>query len=95
LKRKTSSVVDPDRLLKKYSRKTGRNLKHHPFIRRLRESTDEADGSPRASVAIQFTTSSILRDENRDSDVVHGEQARVIAGKCGRTAEVLLRQSHE
>jgi hypothetical protein len=94
LKRKTSSVVDPDRLLKKYSRKTGRNLKHHPFIHRLRESIDGADGSPRVCVTIQFTTSSVLRDGNRDGDVAHGE-ARVIAGECGGTAEDLLRQSHE
>jgi hypothetical protein len=55
----------------------------------LFESIDEADGSPRMPAPIQFTTSSILRDGMHDSG--HGEQARVIAGKCGRTADRLLR----
>ena len=50
----------------------------------LFESIYGADGSPRMLVTIQFTTSSMARDRTSDSDAGHGEQARAIAGKCGR-----------
>jgi hypothetical protein len=89
LKRKTSSVARLEARLTNYSSKNGRVLKNAGSAMPLFESIDEADGSPRTPTAIQFTTSSILRDGMHDSG--HGDQARVIAGKCGRTADRLLR----
>jgi hypothetical protein len=95
LKRETSSVVGPKVKLKNYSRKTGRIRKHTGRSMTLFESAEGTDGSPAHACHYPVPAIQIFRE--RDSATVMlrtVHMRRVIAGKCGLTAERLLRGSH-